>query len=108
MKKTLILTVGVSFLFIMAQGCAHYKVTDTQSGKAYYTKDVDRLAGGGVKFEDEATDREVRLQSTQVQKISKSEYNQGLCGYKDTHCRQYGEKWEDTDKVENNHWKKCD
>ncbi|OHB56406.1 MAG: hypothetical protein A2Y07_05470 [Planctomycetes bacterium GWF2_50_10] len=106
MKKTLLLVVGVSFLFLMAQGCSHYKVTDAQSGKAYYTKDVDRLWGGGVKFEDEATEREVRLDSSRVDQISKKEFDQGIYGTKDS--RQYGEKWEDTDNSEKQDWDKCD
>jgi hypothetical protein len=60
-------------------GCAHYKVTDPSSGKVYYTDDVDRdKKQGRVTFTDAKTGAEVTLQSSDVQKISKEEYETGI------------------------------
>jgi hypothetical protein len=60
-------------------GCAHYKVTDPSSGKVYYTDSVDRdKKQGRVSFTDAKTGADVTLQSSDVQKISKDEYDAGV------------------------------
>lgn len=56
-------------------GCtSHYKVTDPASGKVFYTTDIDRERSGVITFEDERTDADVTLTSSEVQKISKKEF----------------------------------
>lgn len=67
------------FFGIIAPACSsHYKVTDPNSGKIYYTKDVDReRQGGAIHFKDAATKAEVTLQSSQVEKVSKEEFKKG-------------------------------
>ena len=56
-------------------GCAsYYRVQDPQSGKVYYTQDVDRNKSGSVQFEDANSGSDVTLQSSEVLEISKDEY----------------------------------
>lgn len=59
-------------------GCTtYYKVTDATTQRAYYTTKVDdsKLTSGAVRFTDAATGAEVTLQSSEVQKISKQQYD---------------------------------
>jgi hypothetical protein len=53
-------------------------VTDLQSGKEYYTQEVDHLASGAVVVKDTRTDSIITLQNSQVKKISSDEYKAGL------------------------------
>ena len=65
-----------TFAAIFFAGCAkHYEVTDTQTGKVYYTQDVDYKKGGAVGFRDAKTDNKIVLQSSEVRKIKKKEFN---------------------------------
>ncbi len=62
---------------VFLSGCAgHYQVTDPASGKVFYTRDVDRSKREGyIEFTDQASGAEITLQSSEVKKISKDEYN---------------------------------
>ena len=55
----------------------YYQVTDLQSGRNYYTKDVDN-EGSAVRFKDERTGSVVTVQNSQVRHISKDRYNDGM------------------------------
>lgn len=69
------------FALLALAGCGghHYRVTDTSSGRVYYTRDVDtKRRTGAVDFKDAKTGAKVTLQSSQVEKISKAQYRQGL------------------------------
>ena len=56
-------------------GCSHYKVTDPNSGKVYYTESVHHTKHEGfIKFKDAKTGGEVTLQSSNVEKIGKEEF----------------------------------
>ena len=66
---------------VLVVGCSstYYKVTEPQSGKAYYTQKVDNLAGtGAVKVKDARTGSVVTLQNSEVKEISEKEYKAGL------------------------------
>jgi len=66
---------------LLVGGCSstYYKVTDPQSGNAYYTEKVDTLVGtGAVKVKDARTGSLVTLQSSEVKEISEKEYKAGL------------------------------
>lgn len=66
-------------LSMAAVGCArYYKVTDVSTGRAYYTKNVDHKAGGAVRFEDDSTETIVTLQSSDVERVSHSQYKAGV------------------------------
>ncbi len=64
---------------LLIAGCAsYYKVTDPQSGKVYYTEDIDNVRGGAVKLMDGRTGSMVTLQNSEVKEISSKEYKEGL------------------------------
>ncbi len=66
-------------LVLLVTGCAsYYKVTDPQSGKVYYTEDIDNVKGGAVKMKDARTGSMVTLQNSEVKEISSDEYKAGL------------------------------
>jgi hypothetical protein len=72
----------VAAILALSPLCAcgrYYEVTEPSSGRAYYTRDVDQQARTGVvRFKDARTNSRVTLQSSQVRKISRSEYREGL------------------------------
>lgn len=60
-------------------GGKYYLVTDTSSGRVYYTRDVDtKRRTGAVDFKDAKSGAKVTLQSSQVEKITEAQYQQGL------------------------------
>jgi len=66
---------------LLVAGCSstYYKVTDPNSGTAYYTQKVDTIMGtGAVKVKDARTGSVVTLQSSEVKEISEKEYKAGL------------------------------
>ncbi len=64
---------------LLVTGCAsYYKVTDPQSGKVYYTEDIDNVRGGAVKLKDARTGSMVTIQNSEVKEISSDEYKAGL------------------------------
>jgi uncharacterized protein YceK len=64
---------------LLVVGCAtYYKVTDPQSGNAYYSEKVDSMSGGAVRLKDARTNSIVTLQNSQVKEISEKEYKAGL------------------------------
>jgi hypothetical protein len=75
-KRTILL---LSLLLLAACGGRYYRVTDTSSGRVYYTRDVDtKRRTGTVDFKDAKTGAKVTLQSSAVEKISEAQYQQGL------------------------------
>ncbi len=69
----------VVLVLAFASGCAsYYRVTDVQSGKEYYTKDIDTARNGAVKLKDARSGSVVTLQSSEVKEISSKEYEAGL------------------------------
>lgn len=64
---------------LLAAGCAsYYKVTDPQSGRVYYTEEVESDRSGMVKLKDARSGSSVTLQSSEVKEISSDEYKAGL------------------------------
>ena len=76
MRKHLITTLILGGVTMLLAGCTdHYRVTDPQSGRSYYTTKVDTAGrAGAVKIKDEKTGSTVTLQSSEVKKISEEEY----------------------------------
>jgi hypothetical protein len=71
--------VGLLCVGFFIIGCAsYYKVTDPQSGKEYYTKEINSLSGGAVKLKDARSGSTVTLQNSQVKEISENDYKAGL------------------------------
>ena len=66
-------------LAFVVTGCAsYYRVVDPQSGKTYYTQEVETIKSGAVKVKDARTGSIVTLQSSEVKEISEKEYKAGL------------------------------
>jgi len=60
-------------------GCSHYyRVADLESTSTYYTKKIHEMREGAVKFKDERTGNTVRLQSSEVKKVSEERYEAAL------------------------------
>lgn len=78
MKRSVGLVVTLcSGLFVA--GCAtYYKATDPQSGKVYYTQDVEDVEGGAVKLKDARSGSVVTLQTSEIKEIDEDEYEAGL------------------------------
>ncbi len=70
---------AAGFCFGLLCGCAsYYKVTDPQSGRVYYTQEMEGVRGGAVKLKDPATGSVVTLQNSEVKEITSTEYKEGL------------------------------
>ena len=79
MERTKLLQVIVVGLAVMLGGCAsYYQVSDVTTGKVYYTQDIEHKKGGAIGFEDAKTKSEITLQSTEVKKINKEQFNVGV------------------------------
>jgi hypothetical protein len=75
MKKCFIILIICFF----AVGCAkYYKITDPTTEKTYYTKKVKKRGSGAVRLKDQRTGRTVTLQSSEVEKITKDQFNLGV------------------------------
>ena len=75
MKIETMMRIAVIAMTAFLAGCgSYYKVTDTASGRTYYTEDVDRERGGAVVFKDAKTGGKVTLPSSEVMEVSKDEF----------------------------------
>jgi hypothetical protein len=73
-RKTL--PVGALLLTLIASGCSYYKVTDPTSGRSYYTRRVERNTTTlMVNIKDARTGQAKTLATTQIEKISKEEFD---------------------------------
>ncbi len=71
--------VVVLCLGITVVGCAsYYKVTDPQSGKEYYTQEIENLKGGAVRLKDARSGSTVTIQNSEVKEIDSDAYKAGL------------------------------
>ena len=78
MRFETITRVGICFLFLFAAGCTtYYRVSDQATGRVYYTTEYDRTNSGAVVFEDSKTRSKVTLQSSEVNEVSRSDYEAG-------------------------------
>ena len=69
------LAMAVSFL--AACGGKYYEVTATDSGKSYYTRDIEHRKGH-VEFTDKASGDEVSLDSSEVREITPQQYKNAV------------------------------
>jgi len=66
---------------LMAAGCSthYYRVTDPESGKTYYTNNVEGVwQGGALNFEDVQSGTSVTLQNSEVKELSEGEFKARL------------------------------
>ncbi|MBX3359751.1 MAG: hypothetical protein KF745_15140 [Phycisphaeraceae bacterium] len=70
---------AAALVILTAGGCTtYYTVSDVATGKTYYTTKVDRENSGAVKFVDEKSGGTITLQSSDVRKVSKERYEEGI------------------------------
>lgn len=67
----------VSVVVLAGCGGNYYQITDTQRGKSYYTRDIDR-DDGTVRFRDEASGDDVRLSGSEVREITEQQYRNAV------------------------------
>jgi hypothetical protein len=80
MKKMLLFGAACAMLMFVG-GCSHYyKVREPGSDKVYYTDDLDNEGGGAILFHDVVTHQEIRLQNSEVIRITKDEYLANIHG----------------------------
>ena len=72
-----IAAVGLAVL-LAAGGCtSYYKITDPSTGKVYYTTEMKDKASGAIQIRDASNGNTVTLQTHEVNKINKEEYESG-------------------------------
>jgi hypothetical protein len=72
---------------LSAAGCAsYYQVTDTNTGKVYYStsSQMEQTDSGATTFVDATTGDRDTLQNTQVAKITKEQFEAATSGAKST------------------------
>lgn len=76
--KAFLSTVLVGLASLMTGCASYYSVTDTNTGKVYYSKAVNQKRSGAVNFADERTKAQVTLQSSEVREISQQTFEEGV------------------------------
>jgi hypothetical protein len=76
LRSLIVTSVVVAAGFV--SGCAsYYKVTEPGENKVYFTDKIDRKDSGAVTFKDAATQKEITLQGSEVEKITKEQFDTG-------------------------------
>jgi propanediol dehydratase small subunit len=69
---------GICFLLLFAAGCTtYYRISDQATGRTYHTTDYDLTDSGAVVFEDAKSLSKVTLQSSEVSKVSRTDFEVG-------------------------------
>ena len=85
MRRTLLNLCVLCALAAVLGGCStYYRVNDPAGSKEYYTTDIDETKTGAISFKDAKSGSEVRLQSSEVKKISEEEFMAAVEGEKKT------------------------
>lgn len=71
-----LLMAGCSMPHIMGLG-SYYEVTDTATGRIYYTDNLNREPRGVIEFEEPASGAMISPAAASVREISEAEYRQG-------------------------------
>lgn len=75
MKKCFVILIFCFF----AVGCTkYYKITDPTTEKIYYTTKIKKKGSGAINIEDKRTGNKVTLQSSEIEKITKNQFNLGV------------------------------
>lgn len=67
-------------LMMIVAGCTtYYHVTDTLTGREYYTTKIEDVGNDGtVKIKDDKSGSTVRIKASEVKEISKDEYKTAI------------------------------
>ena len=75
----------ILMLCLFAVGCTkYYKVTNLSTEKTYYTTKINQKKSGAINIQDERTGNRITLQSSEVEKITKDQFNRALLGSEET------------------------
>jgi hypothetical protein len=73
--------VPVFLVALTLSGCTtYYRVTDPATERVYYTTDLKKLKGGAVELTNAKNKTKVTLQTSEVETISKVDYNTNVYG----------------------------
>ena len=68
----------ILIICFFAVGCTtYYKIIDPTKHKIYYTTKINKEKSGAITFQGGRTGNEVTLQSSEVEKVSKDQFNLG-------------------------------
>lgn len=80
MKPTAML-VSTLIGFLLFQAGCHYRITNPESGRTYYTTNYkDYKHSGAIRFKDRRTGKTVTLNSWETEQIPKDEYQTEITG----------------------------
>jgi hypothetical protein len=68
---------ALAAISLLAACGGYYQVTDTASGKSYYTRDIDRDEGH-ARFVDKASGDKVNLSGFEVRRITEEQYENAV------------------------------
>jgi hypothetical protein len=73
------LTVLALAILVGVCGCGptYYRVTDPTTKRAYYTTEMKDKGAGSVQLHDASTGRTITLQNSEVEKVTKEEFETG-------------------------------
>ena len=63
---------------VAACGGGYYQVRDSANGRTYYTRDVDNVGAGAVRFKDEASGAVVTVQRSEVKSMTRDDYQAAI------------------------------
>ena len=68
----------ILIICLFAVGCTtYYQIIDPKKHKIFYTTKINKKKSGEIAFKDERTGNQVTLQSSEIEKVSKSQFNLG-------------------------------
>lgn len=70
-------TLALAVPLLAACAGDYYQVSDVDSGKSYYTRDVDR-DDGHVQFTDKATGDKVSLDKFEIREVTRQHYQNAV------------------------------
>ena len=68
----------ILIICLFAVGCTtYYQIIDPTKHKIYYTTKINKGKSGSITFQDGRTGNQVTLQSSEIEKVPKSQFNLG-------------------------------
>ena len=74
MKRSFVLSLVCAAAFTFCGCASYYKITDTASGRVYYTDHLEKRGSGAVAFKDDVTKTQVTLSGSEVMEITEDQY----------------------------------
>ena len=69
----------ILIICLFAVGCTtYYKILDPTKHKIYYTTKINKEKSGEITFQDGRTGNQVTLQSSEIEKVTKYQFNLGV------------------------------